>query len=141
MHRLILIHHAVQGVIIRTRALDSQSFASQHRSGRWSSITKVTSEQRQQLIYLGPRLQVLGEEIRWIHFTAYFAEFEVSLPEPLLNPQGVAFYICRSFPKPWRPQIPMAADESVHTLAGSFRPKSAIRALWPSAMPAARTTP
>ena len=63
VHRQILIHHAFQGVVIRTRPLDSQTFASQHRSGRWSSIAEVTSEQRQQLIYLGPRLQVLGEEI------------------------------------------------------------------------------
>ena len=105
-----------------------------------SSTAILTAEEACESPHLIPAAQVIREQVSWINFTSHFAKLEGLRASLLLDQEHMGLQVS-DLPSPDLAQIPRATLESVHTRTGTSQSRSRSRLWWPSAAPAARTTP
>ena len=82
---------------------------------------------------------MLGVQVCWVGLTGNFPQVNPLASDCCTHKRCVS--ICRSLSRPWQLLMPMAADESVHTLTGIVNQKSAMSDWKPKPIPEARITP
>ena len=110
----------------------------QQRSCLRPARSAFATEELHKLMNLVAGREVLREEVGWVHISSDLPHLDCSRPDLLLHPESVSLQMPK-FPSPDLVEIPIAALESVHTLAGVFSPKSSIINWWPKPAPAALT--